>query len=120
MTLLLGNLVTLLLHNISALLGVVNLLTDLSGHRLALLSVHSVALPLVLGLALPLLDSVALAAGFSVAVLLRDVLALLHLDSVALLVVDNLADGLGVGDAFLLLHGLALPLEPGAALLVSL
>ena len=56
---------TLLLHNISALLGVVNLLTDLSGHRLALLSVHGVALPLVLGLALPLLDSVALAAGFS-------------------------------------------------------
>ena len=56
---------TLLLNNIPAHLGVVNLLTDLSGHRLALLSVHGVALPLVLGLALPLLDSVALAAGFS-------------------------------------------------------
>lgn len=58
-------LATLLGDNISALLGVVNLLADLSGHRLALLSVHGVALPAVahLPLALLLVHLLALAAG---------------------------------------------------------
>ena len=58
-------LATLLGDNISALLGVVNLLADLSGHRLALLSVHSVALAAVahLPLALLLVHLLALAAG---------------------------------------------------------
>ena len=58
-------LATLLSDNISALLGIVNLLTDLSGHRLALLSVHGVALAAVahLPLALLLVDLLTLAAG---------------------------------------------------------
>ena len=58
-------LATLLGDNISALLGVVNLLADLSGHRLALLSVHGVAFPAVahLPLALLLVHLLALAAG---------------------------------------------------------
>merc|ERR1719443_1219300 len=42
LALLSGNLSTLLLNNIPAHLRVVNLLADLSGHRLALLSVHGV------------------------------------------------------------------------------
>ena len=47
------------------MLGIVNLLTDLSGHGLALLSIHSVALAAVahLPLALLLVDLLTLAAG---------------------------------------------------------
>ena len=58
-------LVALLGDNVSALLGVVNLLTDLSGHRLALLSIDSVALAAVahLPLALLLVNLLALATG---------------------------------------------------------
>ena len=64
---------TLLLNNIPAHLGVVDLLTDLSGHRFTLLGVHSLTLTTILGLALslnlgltlPLTDSVALALGLS-------------------------------------------------------
>ena len=63
----------LLGDHIPALLLVVNLLTDLSGHRYTLLGVHSLtlatilglALPLNLGLTLPLIDSVALALSLS-------------------------------------------------------
>ena len=54
------------------------------------------------------------------AVFLGDVLTQLLLDSLALLVVDHLTDSLSVGDALPLLHGLALPLQLGAALLVGL
>ena len=58
-------LATLLSDNISALLGVVDLLADLSGHGLALLSIHGVALAAVahLPLTLLLVHLLALAAG---------------------------------------------------------
>ena len=58
-------LATLLSDNISALLGVVDLLADLSGHGLALLSIHGVALTAVahLPLTLLLVHLLALTAG---------------------------------------------------------
>ena len=58
-------LAALLGDNIPALLGVVDLLTDLSGHGLALLSIHGVTLAAVahLPLTLLLVHLLALAAG---------------------------------------------------------
>ena len=68
-------------------------------------------------MALLLWDLAALLVIDNATILLGHVLADLVLDSLALSLGDNLAHSLGVGDTFLLLHRLALPLELGAALL---
>ena len=62
-------------------------------------------------------DLAALLVIDNTAVLLGHILADLVLDSLALSLGDNLAHSLGVGDAFLLLHWLTLPLELSAAFL---
>jgi len=131
--LLLGDLATLLGRNLSALLRVSNLLTDLLVDGVALLAVDSVTFFAINSVTLLSVDSVALALRYILAfllgncgafplidhrtLLLRNILADLVLDSVALPVVDDLTLGHSVGGAFLLGHGLALPLVPGGAVL---
>ena len=68
-------------------------------------------------MALLLGDLAALLVIDNATVLLGHVLADLVLDSLALSLGGHLAHSLGVGDAFLLLHRLTLPLELGAAFL---
>ena len=70
-------------------------------------------------MALLLGDLVALSVIDDTAVLLGDILADLVLDSVAFSLSNNLTHSLGVGDALLFLHGLALPLIGGAAFLME-
>merc|ERR1740128_638464 len=126
--LLLGLLGALLGGDITADLGVVNLLAHLAGHRVTDLGVDSVAFLLVAGGALlagnvpallfrdqrtlPLVDDTALLGG--------NIFAHFILDSLALPLIDHLALGLGPGGALLLHDGGALLLVPGAALLVEL
>merc|ERR1719383_972863 len=126
--LLLGLLGALLGGDVTADLGVVNLLAHLAGHRVADLSVHSVALLLIAGGALltgyvpallfgnqgtlPLVDNTALLGW--------NIFADFILDGLALPLIDDLALGLGPSGALLLHDGGALLLVPGAALLVKL
>merc|ERR1719237_537460 len=133
---LLGDLATLLLRLLRALLGgdvtadlgVVNLLTHLASHGVADLGVDSVAFLLVSSGALltgnvpalllrhqrtlPLVDNAALLGG--------NIFANLILNSLALPLIDDLTLGLSPGGALLLHDGGALLLVPGAALLVEL
>ena len=146
--LLLGLLGALLGGDVTADLGVVNLLTHLAGHGVADLSVHSVALLLVSGRALlarnvlktkfeylnredeiwkfetyPALllgDYGTLPLIDHTALLGGNIFAHLILDSLALPLIDDLALSLGSSGALLLHDGRALLLVPGAALLVKL
>merc|ERR1711910_215164 len=123
----LGDIGALLAGDVTAHLGVVNLLTDLAGHGLADLGVDCVAFPLMgsgallagnipaflLGNqgALPLVDNATLLGG--------NIFAHLILDGLALPLIDDLTLGLGPGGALLLRDGGALLVVPGVALLVK-
>jgi len=126
--LLLGLLRALLGSDVTAHLGVVDLLTDLAGHGVADLGVDSVAFLLISSGALLAGDVPAFLLGnqgtlplvHNAALLGGNIFTDLVLDGLTLPLIDNLALGLGPGGALLLRDGGALLVVPGAALLVKL
>merc|ERR1719486_521796 len=126
--LLLGLLRALLGSDVTAHLGVVDLLTDLAGHGVADLGVDSVAFLLISSGALLAGDVPAFLLGnqgtlplvHNAALLGGNIFTDLILDGLTLPLIDDLALGLGPGGALLLRDGGALLVVPGAALLVKL
>jgi len=109
----LGHRLAVLGDDITALLGIVDLLTNLRGHWGALLGVDSLALAAIDILAfllwnpraLPLIDNTAILGG--------NILANLFLDSVALTVRYNITLGLSSSGALFLHYRFTLVLKPG-------
>merc|ERR1719342_816092 len=116
----LGNVLAVLGDDITALLGVVNLLTHSLGHRAALLGIDGLALaawniPAFLlwnSRTLPLIDDTAILGG--------NILTNFLLVSITFILSDNFTLSLSSSCAFFLHHGFTFVFKPGCANLIIL
>jgi len=115
-----GHVLAVLGNDITALLGVVNLLTNAFGHRAALLAIDSFTLATRNILAFLLWNSGALSLIDNATILGGNILANLLLNSAAFTLSDNFTLGLGASGTFFLHHRLTLILKPCRANLIIL